>query len=313
MNGYVPVTRLFKGLKDPRSIEEALEQMGADFTAEKRDVYFIGDDGEPVKVDHQCAVVNLENMQGMSIMRAKYGLVQYSDALSFLSDAVANGTAEFYGGRATDGGARVHIVMKATEFMELGPGERVECYFTVSTTHDGTGQIMAMCTPIHSVLQTVFTPLKDGVFKIKHTVKANQRLQQMSRVANKMHVFFESYQESFRSFIGCNLTHQQARDYFFMLCPDSDGPNKTRGENIRNKLFDIYTTNPILRGLPTCRSTLWGAFQAAMVYADQYKTVRASNIRSEVDAKLESRLNGAGAQFKAEAFAACIEIERMFD
>jgi phage/plasmid-like protein (TIGR03299 family) len=310
---FVPVTKLFRGLKDPRSIEEALEQMGADFSAEKRDVYFIGDDGDPVKVEHQCAVVNTENMQGLSIMRARYGLVQYRDALSFLSEAVANGTAEFYGGRATDGGARIHIVMRATEFMEIGPGERVECYFTVSTSHDGTGQIQAMCTPIHSVTQTVFTPLKDGVFKIKHTVKANQRLAQVGRVANKMHEFFANYQESFRSFIDCNINHQQARDYFFMLCPDSDGPNKTRAENIRNKMFDIYVSNPIIRGLPTCRDSLWGAFQTAMVYADQYKTVRASNIRSEVDAKLESRLNGAGAQFKAEAFAASLEIMRMFE
>ena len=310
---HVSLPSLFKGLKNPKDTLEALEQMAADFVADKRDVFFLDDDGEPVKIDHFAAIVNTNEMHGLSVMRSRYGLVHYKDALDFLSEAVANGTAVFEGGIATDSGARIHIVMKATKSIELGPVDRIDCYYTVPTSHDGSNCITAMCTPIHSKLQTVFTPLKDGVMKIKHTVRANDRLIEARRMTNRMHEFFDKYEENFRAFANTSLDDRQTRDYFLMLVPKTGGPNKARSENIRDKLYDIFKMNPMLRSLPSCRGTLFGAFQAAMIYADLYKTVRKSNIRSELDAKLESRLNGDGARFKAEAYATSLEIMRMFD
>jgi phage/plasmid-like protein (TIGR03299 family) len=310
---HVSLPSLFKGLKNPKDTLEALQQMAADFVADKRDVYFLDDGGEPVKIENFAAIVNTNEMHGLSVMRSRYGLVQYRDALDFLSEAVANGSATFEGGRATDSGARIHIAMKAAKSIELGPGDRIDCYYTVSTSHDGSNCITAMCTPIHSALQTVFTPLNDGVMKIKHTARANERLTKARRMTTRMHEFFTKYEGHFKDFVQTNLNDQEARDYFRMLVPETDGPNKVRSENIRDKLYDIFKLNPLLRGLPSCQGTLFGAFQAAMIYADLYKTVRKSKIRNELDAKLESRLNGDGARFKAEAYAASLQIMRMFD
>lgn len=304
----VPVCNLFKPLKDPKDIQEALSQIAADFEADKRTVYCKDDDGNEITIPHYAAIFNKESKQGMSVMRANYGLVQYSSALAFLSEAVANGTAEFYAGRATDGGARLHIVMKASRYVEIAPGESVECYFTVSTSHDGSNKITAMCTPIHQRTQTVFTPLGDGIISVKHTARATENLARARFTVNKMNEFFDTYIDHFKDFVSCTVSDQQARDFFLAL----EEGDSTRAKNIRDRLYDIFKMNQTIRGSSATRGTLFGCLMAAMVYADSYKTVRKSKIRSELDAKLESRLTGAGALFKAEAYSTCLQLERLW-
>jgi phage/plasmid-like protein (TIGR03299 family) len=304
----VPLGQLFKPLNNPKDIQEALTQIAADFTAAKVPVYQQKRDGSYEQVPHYALVQNDDSEHPLSIMRANYGLVQYGTALDFLSECVSNGTAEFHSARLTDGGARLHVVMKASKFVEIAPGDSIECYFTVSTTHDGSGKITAMCTPIHDRTQTVFTPLGDGIVSVKHTAKAQQNLARARFTINKMHEFFDKYIENFKLFAGTKVSDQQARDYFLML---EDGDSQ-RASNIRDRLFDIRKMNRAIRGSTATRDTLFGCLMASMVYADAYKTVRTSKLRSEDDAKLESRLTGAGATMKAEAYATCLHLERMW-
>lgn len=315
MSNRVPLSKLFKRLDDPYgSIDDALKAIGGDFEVEKRDV-FILDDQECItdeihetQVDGYSAVVRRDTGVPLSVMGNRYGVVQYRSALSFLSEVIGNKQAEIYAGQVVEGGAKLHLIVKTPDFVELTPGERFDCFFTVSASHDGTGCLQAMCSPVHNISQTVFTPAGGGVVRIKHSAKVDARLAQAQRMFNKLHTHFVEFGEQVKDMCGITLTEQEAGDYFYSIV---DGES-TRAQNIREKMYDIFTTTGLCVRLPSCKGTLFGAFMAVQQYADYYKTVRKSIRRNELDAKIEARLSGDGAKLKAESFAMALAILRTF-
>jgi len=315
----VPLTKLFKKLDNPfASVEDALKACNGDFTAGKESVYIVkfDDNGTPVdwkKVPHFASIVRQEEWEPMSIMKDRYGIIQYHDALDFLSDMIGNREAEIYGASTLDGGAKLHLIVKVPEFIELSPGEKYEYYFIVSASHDGSGRLQAMCSPIHNISQTVFTPVGRGVVSVKHTAKAEARLAQAKRLFAKLHHHFSDFGTTIREMVSIQLTDQQARDYFLSVLPkNDDGKRESRRENVRNHMFDIYKSVGLCCHLSSCSGTLFGCFMAVQQQADYYKTVRKSIRRNEVDAKIEARLTGDGAKMKAEAYSAALLLMKSF-
>ena len=314
----VPVHKLFKRLDDPyASIDDALKAVGADFEVEKVEIQ--STDGEST-FPMEAGVRRKDNKVGLKVMGSRYGVVQYRVALDFLSDIVGNREAEIYAGRVIDNGAKLHLIVKTPDFIELSPGERFDCYFTVSASHDGTGCLQALCSPVHNISQTVYTPVVQvregrsvpGIVRIKHSAKVEARLGTAKAMFAKLHRHFEEFGEQIQDLAGISLREQEARDYFLSIIPDSGGKNNTRADNIRNKMFDIYKTVGLCRNLPSCKDTLFGAFMAVLQYSDYYKTVRKSIRRSEIDARIEARLTGDAAKLKAEGFAFALKLAREF-
>ena len=93
-----------------------------------------------------------------------------------------------------------------------------------------------------------------------------------------------------------------------MIVPSDTEEVHPRTQNTRDKLYDLYKVG-MASNLPSCKDTLLGAFVAALVFGDYYKSVRHSIVgRSEKDAMIESRLTGTAARFKADAYAACLKL-----
>ena len=315
MSNQVPLSKLFKRIDDPyASIDDALKAIGADFEVEKRDVFVLGNEvnpltnsPDPTDVSGYAAVCKKDGTP-LSVMRDRYGVVQYRDSVDFLSTMIGNRQAEVWAGSVVDGGAKMHLIVKTPDFIELTPGEKFECYYTVSASHDGTGCLQAMCSPIHNISQTVYTPTGGGIVKIKHTAKVDARLDQAKRMFDKLHKHFTEFGNNIKDMCGIKLTDQEARDYIMSVV---EGDNK-RAENIRDKVFDIYKSVGLCVKLPSCNGTLFGAFMAFQQYADYYKTVRKSIRRNELDAKIEARLTGDGAKLKAESFGMALALVRQF-
>jgi len=315
----IPITRLFKKLNNPfASVDEALEAVEGAFTAEKEKAYILkfDDDGKPVEwkqIPDCAAITKVEDWDPMSVMGDRYGIIQYKTALDFLDDMIGNQEVQIYAATTIDRGAKLHLIVKTPDAIELSPGEKFECFYTVSASHDGSGCLQAMCSPIHSIAQTVFTPTGAGVIKIKHTAKAEARVVAARKLLGRLHFHFNDFGVKIKEMAGIQLDDMQARDYFYSIMPDKDGSSSnTRVENIRAKMYDLYKTTGLCCHLGTCRGTLFGAFLAVQQYADYYKTVRKSIRRTELDAKIEARLSGDGAKLKAEAYSGALLIMQKF-
>lgn len=292
-----PVLGLLKPVSDANSIQEVLEAIGANFDVELRTNNFPTPAG--MKENPRSRnIVRIDNDIALGTGSAGYGVVQYRDALSFLNSLVVEGKAKFDAASATDQGARLHVMMKANDYVTIGNGEKIDFYFYIVTSHDSTASICAMVTPVHNISQTVFTPVDRGVIKFKHSRNVNHRMKQASGAFIKMNNEWQEYKNNFTNWVNIKLNPVQLDAYFKMVSP---GDTK-QAENTRVKLVDIYLTGR-LSSLDSCKGTLWGAFMAAQQYADFYKTTKKSSRgRSENEARIEGRLTGAAARQKATAY-----------
>ena len=293
-----PIRGLLKSVSDATTVQDVLEAIGANFTAEKRDIYYECVNGDKIRYDRAKVIVNKDTEEGISICSDGYGIVQYVDAISFLNSLVVEGKARFDTAGITDRGARLHVIMKADDYVDIGNGEKIDFYFYVVTSHDSTASICTMVTPLHNLTQTVFTPIDNGVVKFKHSRNVNERMKKAANIYTKMNKEWQEYSDNFKNWVKVQLNPIQLDSYFKMVCP---GDTK-QAENTRAKLVDIFRGGA-LSSLNSCKGSLWGAFMAVQQFADFYKTTKKSSKgRSEVEARIEGRLSGAAARQKATAY-----------
>lgn len=309
----LPLFRLFKRVDDPYgSIKDTLAAIGGDFEAELRDVYVPvfdsnGEISEYKKVPNYSCPTRKDTQEGLAITKDRYCVIQYAEALKFLEDLIGNREASIWAGQAVENGAKLHLIIKTPEYIQLGPEERFDCFFTISTSHDGSMSLQAMCSPIHNISQTIYTPA-EGIVKIKHTARAEMKVAAARITFGKLHEYFRNFGSQIKEMTTIKLSEQEARDYFYSIFEG----DATRLVNLRDKIYNIYKFSGLCINLASCRNTLFGAFMAVVQYADYYKTVRKSIRRNELDAKIEARLSGDGAKLKAESFAMALKIMRKF-
>lgn len=304
---------LFTQTEGAKTIREVLDLINCNFDAEQVPIaHKLSDDTYSIIPGKSC-IRRGDNKTPLGIMSARYGLAQFRDTLNFLDDIVGSSAAEFYGAKSIDNGALLFIAIKAPNSVFFAPDDSIECFYTASTSHDGTGSIQLACAPVHKRTQTIFTTLDSGIIRMRHTKLIKDRLARATGTINKMQAVWTSHADKFRTFAKLSMGDDEARTYFAMVA-DSDKIGDevpTRTQNVREKLFDIYKTGMAAQ-LPSCRGTLLGGFISALVFGDYYKSTRTSTIgRSEQDVMIESRLSGTAAKFKADAFAACLKLCRI--
>ena len=305
---------IFKGNSELQTLSELLTDIDCNFDAELVPIYHRGPDhdgSDPYReIPNKACIRRGDNHIPLGVMSSRYGLAQYRDTLGFLDEVVGNKAAEFYGARAIDNGASLFVAVKAPNTVMFAPDDAIECYYTASTSHDGTGSIQLMLSPVHKKTQTILTTLDSGIIRMRHTKLVKDRLARAVGTVNKMQAVWNNHEDKFRTFAKLTMTDDDAKTYFAMVVPsDEIGDDvATRTKNVRDKLFDIYKVGMVSQ-IPSCRGTLLGGFVSALVFGDYYKTTRSSIIgRSEQDVMVESRLSGTAARFKADAFACCLKL-----
>ena len=308
---------LFKGDGNVQTLPELLESINCNFDAELVPIYqnHLDSNGADVYsvIPNKACIRRDDNKIALGVMSARYGLAQYRETLGFLNDIVGNQQAQFYGARAIDNGASLFVAVKAPNTVMFAPDDEIECFYTASSSHDGTDSIQLMLSPVHKRTQTILTTLDSGIIRMRHTKLVKDRLARATGTINKMQTVWQNHEDKFRKFAGLTINDDEVKTYFAMVVPSDEVGDDvpTRTQNVREKLYDIYKVGMVSQ-IPSCKGTLLGAFVSALVFGDYYKTTRASIIgRSEQDVMVESRLAGTAARFKADAFAACLKLYRI--
>jgi len=304
-------------------INEVAIKAGFDFTAVKRPQFWFEDDNgmmgaenfttvheyqelfAKLRVNPEMVSISNRDANGsyLGTTGINYGVAQFKDVLAFTQHLVDEGEANYIHGGVTHGGARAFLVMKTAEFIEITPGDRVECYFYVSTAHNGKSSLSLIPAPLRLLNNTVLLVPGISVMKFKHSKHVNFHITQATKTIGKIRQYFDEFRDSFDKLATTALTDHIENTYLKLLYPD--GKEKaTRAENVRDKIKDIRRTEKSLQ-LPSVKNTLLGAYFAVCQYNDHYTNIRKTNGRDELSARIESRMsvNGTVAKKKAEALA----------
>lgn len=212
----------------PMTVKEALEASHADYKVEKRQLIVLtpyiseamnsGSVPTDMILDAlvmgKQATVRKDKETTLGIVSDSYGIVQNRDAFTFI-DTLCTGQVggdipiiECAGvlGR----GERVFITAKFPEdiILDNKGDDRVEMYMVFTTSHDGTGAVKCVCTPIRTVCEnTLRCALANhrGMLSLRHSSNIMQRLDLTSKentefafkALNLMKVYKNSLEQRF--------------------------------------------------------------------------------------------------------------------
>lgn len=188
-----------KSFATPVTIKEAVEAVGADYTVKKEHLVRVPDalihairNGMPYAglnlttkdiITSHMATIREDADLTLGVVGANYGVVQNAKAFEFI-DIITSG--ELGGERPVietagilDGGARMYVTAKMPNDMYLGGNDRISDYILFTNTHDGSGAVTVLFTPIRVVCQnTLNAALRTAKNKLifKHTSRVGERL-----------------------------------------------------------------------------------------------------------------------------------------
>ena len=299
------------------TIDEVAVKAGMDFVAEKRinryPYYTEDKNGEDLTewVDNpsHMAVVRRDNQKFLGTVGTGRTLVQYNHLLAFTEVLIDQNVAAYKHGGIWGDGQRAYLVMKTAESISIAPGEALDCYFYVTTSHDSSAGLKVIPAPLWARTNIVLVSDKISALSFRHTKNIHGRLDKARKTIGAVRSYFTEFEQSFKDMAVVKADDMIMDTYLKAMFKDPE-KNTTRTEHIREKIMDIMNTEPAFQ-LPATKDTLLGAYFAVCMWVDHYMPLHTKN-KGEDNAKLQSILDatGAGARRKAEALAFVMKIKR---
>lgn len=242
--------------------EVALTLGGLDYTVEKRPIFL--ESGK--EVADKFATVRTDNEEILGIVGTDYEVLNNIEGFDFIDDIIGEGGADFEVAGTWGKGKKAFMVAK-TDPINIYGDEFVP-YILFTNTHDGSGSIKAMFTPIRVVCQNAFVMAeKQAQYKIsiKHTRNAKDKL----RIAKEVILANTNYLEVLKKNAEILANAQLSKEEFktisqeiFGVEEDASELRKERVEAKVGELMERYDA-PDLQHM---EENAWRAAQAVSDY-----------------------------------------------
>lgn len=266
----------------PLTAIEALQGCHADWNVDSRQIYYptaewgkILMENKPMtpqemmqyfaNIESKRANVRSDNEFALGIVGKDYGIVQNTDAFDFI-DMLTSGTC---GGDTptieTAGvlgnGERIFITAKLPEPIRVNNNsdDLVDMYFVFTTSHDGSGAVNCLCTPIRVVCNNTLNMAfsrNSGKLSFRHTLNIGKRLdltnkQSADRAFKCMNLYntYKTYfEESLEQLAKIRLTDEQTEQILVnsLLTPDVQKIYKESGFDLNCEDIPTRSRNIIM-------------------------------------------------------------------
>lgn len=303
---------------------DAIHHAGLDYQVEKSNLFTAGsylegfDEIASIPVPGYYATMRIDNNTVLGVVGKDYQIVQNRDAFTFFDSIVGGEGVMYETAGALGRGERIFITAKLPGYIEIGNNDLIEKYLFLTTSHDGSGSIMAAFTPVRIVCaNTLNAAMKNmtNVVKIRHTSNASERLRTAHKVMGIVNRFSDEIGETFNRWAKKPITDPQLK----RLIEIAMAPNKevlgnlkdgkvnalsTQFINIVEDVYEYALSNPAQQ-MVTTMGTVFGAYNAVTGY---FQNVRKFQ---DEESKLKSIVMGGTAQLRAQtAFNLCNEFAR---
>ena len=168
------------------TVETALAASHADYTVAKMPVYYQTKNGGFAANPEFFHIIREDNGAPLGLVKKSYGVVQNADAFQFVNNLCAGGDAAepFIESAGVLGhGERVFITAKFPERFKCGEilGDDAEVYAVITTSHDGSGAVTVMLTPVRVVCNNTLQyalGCNYSKFAFRHTVNVKLRMKE---------------------------------------------------------------------------------------------------------------------------------------
>ncbi|MFL5766080.1 MAG: DUF932 domain-containing protein [Bacteroidia bacterium] len=274
---------------------QAIKLAGLDYEVAKTPVLVEGNNGFNTVVPEKYVTYRKDNNDVFGIVGSRYEIVQNRDAFDFFDSIIGAEMAIFETAGALGKGERVFISAKMLDFIRIENTDDItEVYTLLTSSHDGSGAVLACITPIRVVCSnTLNMALKNTVNKvsIRHTTNVKSNLENAHRLLGISHAYVNELNECFNHLAKKKMNDSQVTK-FIEHAFETEKKDSTRIKNIRESVLESYFTGT---GQETILGTAWGAYNAVTHYLDHIKSYKNS------DVKFESILEGESSKIATKA------------
>lgn len=318
----------------PVTVSEAAEAVGANYEVKKHHLAAISDElyeaimqGKPLTqefltkenlITSHMATVREDNKNVLGVVGKDYGIVPNSTSMEFFNN-ILNGSVSDKGERAVistagilDGGGRFYITAKMNSEINIkGDNSPIDDYLLLTNTHDGTGSVSVLFTPIRVVYRnTLSAALRTAKNKLvyRHTSRVTERMDLANKInferAAEVLNFHEIYKKAFiedlehlrtvnvsqndMTDIACRIFADEKemktiREHRYILDPIDTDLLSSRKKNLITSLWDSIESGV---GQDSNRGTGLWLYQGITTWANNAKQYKSA------EAKFDSIIGG---------------------
>lgn len=201
---------------------EAILKSGADFEVGKTPL-IVSINGENQTLQGLACTYRTDTNVPFGVVGENYGLVQNSEAFGFIDKITGTGNAVITAAGAIKDGRQIFVTAKFPEPYKIkGTSDIIEDYCVFTTSHDGTGAVICMLTPIRVVCQNTLNMAlrgaKNSVNKLsfKHSRYVGERLEAMDEkhaldILNVHNTFKADFQTQMDTFASQTVSEDEAK------------------------------------------------------------------------------------------------------
>ncbi len=280
-----PYMELPEGSVAGESCAQALVRGGHDWTVSLHEVQVAGG----AKIDGKRAVVRDDNGYPLGVVGKTYQPIFNTELAAFADDLAGLGGAEASPIVGTmHKGRRVFSVIDFGTYRPEGFGgsEIVNLSQIVTTRHDGGGSLTAGLFPLRLTCANGMRALiksKVRSVRIRHTLKADERLIEARKVMGASEAAFDSFAASVERLIATELTDAKFAKLTEQLMPvggdDTPPATTTRRDNARDAMFALWSES---ENLADVRGTGYAAVNAIGEWEQWVRPIRGNRSRDDV-------------------------------
>lgn len=251
---------------NPMTTKEAIILGGLDFEVVKKPIYC-----DNKKLEDYMTTQRVDTGKIFGVVGSKYQIVQNVEAFNFF-DSLSENNVKIETVGALGGGERIFITCKLPHKIVVGhKDDLTEMYVLLSSSHDGSGAIVAGLTPVRVVCQnTLNMALSKSLtnkISIRHTSNAQNRVAQAGQIMRQALMYQTTLEEAYNFLFKTKITDSVAKDLIKKII-QQDKKDSSRIENILTQIETCYNVGI---GQEEVIGTGWGLFNGITHYLSHEK------------------------------------------
>lgn len=263
-----------------KTLDEALEVGGLNWTAEPRKLLYVGEDGTSIPIPNMVANVRVQDGRPLGIVSDKYRICQNYEAFDFIDNLLMNNSIEPLRAGSFMGGRRVWLHAKINDSYEI-LGDVVDQYILFVNSHDGSTGIKILFTPIRLACSNAINfAISKAVrsWSAIHTGSIYDKLENAKQTLLRADSYMQLLNTEAKVLEGIKLSDSQVEHIVTELFPTTESEkNQSRTEEIRNSVIQIFNNKDDLQNMNKSGYRLLNAVSDYVTHSTPFRQTKNYN------------------------------------
>ncbi|MFV8598101.1 DUF932 domain-containing protein [Ralstonia pseudosolanacearum] len=309
--GQQPWHGLGNNLAPKQSLEAWAEHAGMNWTIESSEVRFVtgvGNIGAIHAFPDQKVLYRSDTKAPLSVVSARYQVVQPAEILEFYRDLTEVGGFELETAGVLKSGKKLWALAKTGQTGMLKGKDKVDGYLLLATACDGSLATTAQFTSVRVVCNnTLQIALGEGTGVVKVPHRSQFDAQAVKRQLGIAVSSWDAFMARTKALAERKVTDSAAEAFFrrvltYSTTTGDDRDTLAVNERAIKAVGQLYGGRGKGAGLPSASGTAWGLLNSVTEYVDHHRRARSG------DHRLDAAWFGAGAALKQKAFEEALKL-----